>query len=371
MKFYVMRDAVNFERAIENGFSSLFAAINAANKENSKTICVREHCPTGNVVWQKSDVPMYHRYIGQKYHGFVDTEQEAKEWAQKHDKSHIITGHEYITEPPVSVKKNVFGAFPIFENVKNIKGDIENIWPEKNLGAYYYNFSKVTTEYQKVSAVFNLSDAEIKIHNKDADHRPFNLHMYVGIKQPETCTTYEAGFILSGERTPINIHAFVKAAGHNLTRHTCYAPTATQTHAKGIYSYDGCLRVELTIPTDGILQATFDNFEGLKTTIHMADDTLLKNAEHRFFTAVTFPSYYQSHGELFDSRSGCYAKNIKMSDVLAYGSSKSCIGESIAPDNHNAENVHLHNTDCISYKKSGKGRESVETISIFYDEDTN
>ena len=367
MKFYVMRDAINYNTAPKEGFSSLFAAINAANKENSKTVCVREHCPTGNIVWQKSDVPMYHRYIGQKYYGFVETEQQAKEWANSHDNSHVITGHDYITEPPVSVKRNVFGAFPIYENVKNIKGDIENIWPEKNLGAYYYNFSKTTDQYQKVSAVFDLSEAAIKVNNKEVEHRPFNFHIYVGIKQPNTCTTYEAGFILSGERTPVNIHAFVKAAGHNLTRHTCYAPTPI--HIKGIYSYNGLLKVELNIPADGILEATFDNLKGLKTTIQVADDTIKKGVEHRFFTAVTFPSYYQSWGELFDSRSGCYAKNIKIKNAVVCNSSKFCEGISITPDSNLSENVHLYNTDCVSYEHDGCGKKSVETISIFYDKD--
>lgn len=351
---------------VKNPLASLFGAINIAAKCGGETSCVRKDSLTGDIVWQKSDIPKFYCYIGQEYHGFVSTEQEAKKWSEANEHSHVLTGHQHILEPPITIEKTINDAYPIYEHVNNIKGSNEAIWPERNHGAYYYNFSKFTNEHKKISATFDLSEATFRLVNSEIEHRPINAYVFLGVKNPEG-RVYEAGYVISSERFPIKISPYLKASGS--VNYNFY-DGFDLIESNGVYKYGDSLKVSLTIPEDKVVRARFDKIKTLQSETKTTNDEFaVVDEKHRWFMGISLVSYYNEHCEVFDCRSGCYAKNIKIKDAFVYDSPDSEDGISFSTDADISEHVHLYNTDCISRTSSGNGDSSMETISIFYDEE--
>jgi len=366
MKFYAMSNDTT-RIPIRDPFSSLFTAINIATRDKDNRSCVREGSVAGNIVWQKSDTPKYYCYQSQQYKGFVVADAEAKEWAKNNENSHVITGHKHTEGPPLTIEPITYGAYPIYENAKHIKGDASflELGLERNRGAYFYNFTDFSFDHNKVSAIFDLSDATFKLMNSQAVARPFNIYMFVGIRGYSS-HTYEAGLTLSSEILPFQLNPYIKPAGAD--KYVKVNPLALSSY-DGIYSYGDSIRITLEVAEDGVLRAEFYDYKTRTSSgnIKVKDDTVVFDQSHCCFFGISLVSYNEAYGDLFDCRSGCYAKNIKIKESFIYDKLAPQEGISFAPNTSFSKCSHLYNTDCSSYASIGSSTETVETVNIFYD----
>jgi hypothetical protein len=347
--------------------SSMFAAINAAAANSGTSSCVRNGSATGAIVWQKTTAssPKFYEYQYQGYYGSVATDADAKQWSKSYNYSHLITGH------PYQHGGKTYKAFPVYEYLQNVKGDIANSSDsgliERNEGGYYYNFSTSSQTYRRVSAIFDMTSATFKLPNiNQSGTRPHNAWMFVGIKQTGGYTC-EAGFAIltDGANPTIALYPYLKTFS-SPTYHY-YSPYAL-TNSGGVYSYGDSVKVTLTIAQNGQFSVIFDDFKsGTVQQASQADSAASTTAAHRWFAASSLVSYYSSHNELFDMRSGFYSKNVKIRNSFVYTTATSTAGISFAPDTSLSQYAYLYNTDCASRTATGSGAQTVETISCFYD----
>ena len=322
---------------------SLWKAIENARSSAYTTATVEKN--STSTVFTKGTTTNYHKYQFENYYGSTTSSTDAQNWITGYNYSHIITN----------------AAVPIYDYLQNIKGGLTGISSssliERNEGAYYYNFSTVSSSYKKITVEVNLAS----ITARKASGSPYNnLYFFVAAKQSYTS---EVGLIMGGNQSGSpTLYAYYKiGTSNNISTQNAIAVGST---TSGVMSFTGTVKITLGIAAGQMVCNVTNTTTGSSWSDTISDSSVSGSANTRWlYCASLVPD--KASGAINDLRNYAYMRNAKFSNPTLYTTILATSGSSMAPSTSLCEYAFLYNTDCGSYSSSS----GVETIEIFYDRD--
>lgn len=333
---------------IGSATTSMWKAIEIARNSGIGTAYVElTRYGTTSTVWQKSNTTRYYRYQFDGYYGYVSTVSDALAWINAYNYSHIIDQN----------------GTPTYDYYQKLKGNSTE-YIERNVGAYYYNFSG-SNNYKKATTIVDLSGATFKTSTSSF----WNGYMFLGFKHPSAGVTMEGGLRFEGTTGQTTIHPYVFYYDTNLQkRFIAYDSvsdimTTATTNSDGSISFNDKIKLTLCLVGNNTLRLEVYNLTTGKFRQYTISDALISaTSPTRWLSCVSFVPV-KEFAELNDLRSGAYMRNVKLEDTSLYTAVTSTTAISFNPSTAESTWAFVYNTDCIDYSRSN----TTETINIFYD----